>query len=298
LNTSSSWTRWRTGCVDISKEEFVWCKAMVLSRHVELDLEGCLAMESAKLVIPVFDLLNHDAVGKPNCDFTVEAGRCNSVQDMSVVVRTACSVSAGEELVSSYGPLPNASLLITHGFILPGNPHDCVELILSFPVPTSRRRWLWHLEGSATGTQFEIVINGGDDAEAAFQFVMRHNLTRSAPLPPTLLAVVRLQVCSSEELDDLSFQHGSIELATLGSDKGLVAPPGSLNVPSETKAMAQVAAILQGLLDSHPHTAADDLELLGQADYPDSRVLRRRRMAATVRSEEKKILALALAAIP
>jgi hypothetical protein len=254
-------------------------------------------MESAKFVIPVFDLLNHDAAGKPSCEFTVEAGSCNSMESMSVLVRTTRSVSAGEELSNFYGPLPNASLLITHGFVVPGNSHDCVELILSFPVPTSRRSWLWNLEQSASGTQFEIIINGGDDAAAAFQFVMRHNLTRSVPLPPTLLAVVRLQVYLSEELDDLSCQHGSVELATLGSDKGLVAPPGSLNAPSEAKAMAKVAAILRGLLDGHPHTAADDSALLGQADCPESQTVRRRRMAATVRCEEKRILALALAAI-
>lgn len=297
LSTSSFWTRWRAGSGGISKEEFVWCKATVLSRQVELELDGCLAVESAKYVIPVFDLLNHDAAGKPSCEFAVEAHSASSVEDMSLVVRTTRSVCAGEDLSNWYGPLPNSSLLITHGFVVPGNPYDCVELILSLPVPSSRRPWLRHLEQSATGTQFELLIDEGDDADDAFEFVMRHNLTQSAPLPSTLLAVVRLQVYSLEELDHLSCQHGSVELASLGNSNGLVAPPRLPKVSSEAKAMAQVASILRGLLDGHPHTDAEDSACLGQAECPESQTVRRRRMAATVRCAEKRILAVALAAI-
>mmetsp|Transcript_112977 Transcript_112977/g.319557 ORF Transcript_112977/g.319557 Transcript_112977/m.319557 type:complete len:420 (-) Transcript_112977:77-1336(-) len=257
-----------------TEARFVWAKAMVISRQFELD-------QGQKTVAPGFDLLNHSAT--PNCAVELEA-EAGASEPTFIVVRCTLPVGVGEELSISYGPLPNASLLISHGFVLEDNPFDCVEAVLSFPLPVERRPVLRSLadagarlcnaQGSQAISPFELLVDAGASPDAGGIFVTRHNLTTSAPLPPTLLATVRLQILAFAELE--------------GSN--ILSEPGSLAVPGEANCVQQALSVLQHLLDGHRNSAEDDQAFLASCPAPPLRRL----MAAKVRLHERQILTAAL----
>lgn len=61
-------------------------------------------------------------------------------------VRTFRPCAAGEELTLSYGPLPNAKLLLFYGFAVEHNPHDAVSLSLQVCG--------WHAKGARDTVHF------------------------------------------------------------------------------------------------------------------------------------------------
>lgn len=80
------------------------------------NVEACL--------VPVASLLNHSA--HPHIR---NFGRMNpETHTMDFCVDRPCS--AGQEVLLSYGRLPNHSLLLYYGFALKNNPHDSLPMTL------------------------------------------------------------------------------------------------------------------------------------------------------------------------
>eukprot|EP00747_Dinoflagellata_sp_TGD_P181009 gnl/TRDRNA2_/TRDRNA2_34408_c0_seq1.p1 gnl/TRDRNA2_/TRDRNA2_34408_c0~~gnl/TRDRNA2_/TRDRNA2_34408_c0_seq1.p1 ORF type:complete len:401 (-),score=59.65 gnl/TRDRNA2_/TRDRNA2_34408_c0_seq1:95-1297(-) len=82
----------------------------------------------ARVLAPVFDLLNHDA--EPNANWSLNA-------DCSVVVTATCAIDAGEEVTISYGDMPNLRLLVVYGFVLSSGEgtHRALDLTVAVPWP-------------------------------------------------------------------------------------------------------------------------------------------------------------------
>jgi len=260
-----------------------------------MEKEGLLP-EGSKIVAPGFDVLNHEPSGNPNCGVDLEGEG-----EPAVVVRCARDVDADEELVTSYGPLPNSSLFMTYGFVVDGNPFDCVEFVQSLAVPPTKRPWLRAIEeaadsldsGGAVST-FEVILDPGDDAPADAEFVMRHNLFRETPLPRTLLAIARIQMFPIAELEGVASEGPS---ETRNPSAGaLCSGPGKLASPSEGVAMGLVKATLTKLRAVHPKSIAKDKQLLEASEVSEPALSHRQRMATTIRVAEKEILAAALIA--
>lgn len=75
-----------------------------------------------RALLPVIDMCNHSF--QPNCDIRKEA-------DGAITLFATRDVQAGEQLVLSYGPLDNHTLLLDYGFCVADNPYDNVALNVS-----------------------------------------------------------------------------------------------------------------------------------------------------------------------
>lgn len=74
------------------------------------------------MLVPVADLLNHDAV--PNLQYrAIPQGRMFGFADRVAFVALR-PIAAGEPLTISYGPRTNWELLLHYAFVLADNPHD------------------------------------------------------------------------------------------------------------------------------------------------------------------------------
>lgn len=73
-----------------------------------------------KAMVPLFDMFNHDPLSSTVHGFQ-ETNDC-------LHLVTLQDWTAGSELRFCYGPLPNSRLLLLHGFCVPDNAFDAVEL--------------------------------------------------------------------------------------------------------------------------------------------------------------------------
>eukprot|EP00747_Dinoflagellata_sp_TGD_P200156 gnl/TRDRNA2_/TRDRNA2_73536_c0_seq2.p1 gnl/TRDRNA2_/TRDRNA2_73536_c0~~gnl/TRDRNA2_/TRDRNA2_73536_c0_seq2.p1 ORF type:complete len:311 (+),score=73.34 gnl/TRDRNA2_/TRDRNA2_73536_c0_seq2:384-1316(+) len=272
------WGPWLAEHPEVDYALFSWAKATVMSRQ---HASHPSMPDGEEMVIPTFDLLNHDPTGEPNVELDYE-GEGDTAQ---VVLRSCRAIAPGDELRISYGPLPNASLCITYGFVATENtnPFDCVELVLSFPLSAARRPRLQGLEAVASSlaqgySVFDLLGSTGEGPNE--EIGTRHNLTRRTPLPPTLLATVRLQVFSEEDLAGLGAAPDALCAATKAS--------------GEQAAVSQLRKLLQSLLSGHSTgTVESDSAILAAEPPPAQRL----RMAVIVRKAEKEILQAALRAL-
>ena len=88
----------------------------VWSRFVTVEREG----RALKAMAPVFDMFNHDPASSTVHGYQ-ETNHC-------LHLVTLQDWQAGSEVRLSYGTLPNSRLLLLHGFCLPDNAFDAVEL--------------------------------------------------------------------------------------------------------------------------------------------------------------------------
>ena len=85
-------------------------------------------------LIPWADFLNHSSTAGSFLDFDNSSS--------SVILRPPAAVPQGAQVFASYGEKSNAELLLSYGFLLDSNVHDCYRLTLSVPArdPVSTRR--------------------------------------------------------------------------------------------------------------------------------------------------------------
>jgi len=81
-------------------------------------------------MVPVLEMANHDLAPAASKDFDGERFRLEALADLE----------AGDEVTISYGPLSNAELLGTYGFVLDSNPRDALAFAVAADdaVPGSR----------------------------------------------------------------------------------------------------------------------------------------------------------------
>ncbi|CAE7569761.1 LSMT-L [Symbiodinium sp. CCMP2592] len=114
----------------ITQEKFLWAHKILLSRAMTFYREG-----GSRLMVlgPGQDMFNHscEAVGYEDVKLETVEGK-----DM-LVIRAFKPFAEGEQAFYSYSPASNGRLLLMGGFVVPGNPFDSVELMLTFPVNPS-----------------------------------------------------------------------------------------------------------------------------------------------------------------
>eukprot|EP00439_Symbiodinium_sp_Y106_P082666 s415_g22.t1 len=125
----------------ITQEKFLWAHKILLSRAMTFYREG-----GSRLMVlgPGQDMFNHscEAVGYEDVKLETVEGK-----DM-LVIRAFKPFAEGEQAFYSYSPASNGRLLLMGGFVVPGNPFDSVELMLTFPVnPSSAPLFLQLAEG-------------------------------------------------------------------------------------------------------------------------------------------------------
>ena len=75
-----------------------------------------------RVIAPLFDMMNHDFGSSVTHSLDSVHG------DLSVFNGSSQAIEANQEIFLSYGNFPNEKLLLIYGFVVPGNPFDCVAI--------------------------------------------------------------------------------------------------------------------------------------------------------------------------
>ncbi|CAM9302151.1 unnamed protein product [Ascophyllum nodosum] len=154
-----------------TKEKYMWALGTVWSRFVTVEREG----RALKAMAPVFDMFNHDPASSTVHGYQ-ETNHC-------LHLVTLQDWQAGSEVRLSYGTLPNSRLLLLHGFCLPDNAFDAVEL-----WATMEERAPYY------DTKTKILVENGVDC------TKRPFILSDRGLDPLLLPALRVQRATEREL--------------------------------------------------------------------------------------------------
>jgi hypothetical protein len=149
--------------------------------------------KSVRLLAPFADMLNHSSEVKQchvynasSGDISVFAGRDYKVGDQ---VRSLC-FSDGDRFGSlvfqvfiNYGPVHNNRLLRLYGFVIPDNPNDSYDLVLST-----------HSAAPLFEQKQKLWVSAGLDSTATIP------LTLTDPLPSNVLRYLRIQRLDESDL--------------------------------------------------------------------------------------------------
>ena len=97
-------------------------------------MHACSGRGNEEALVPWADFLNHSSTSGSFLDFDPSS--------RSVLLRPIEAVTQGAQVFASYGEKSNAELLLSYGFLLDSNIHDCYCLTLTIPLrnPASTRR--------------------------------------------------------------------------------------------------------------------------------------------------------------
>jgi hypothetical protein len=102
------------------------------------------------------------------------------------------TLQQGQQAFLSYGPLPNAQLLLFYGFAVESNPFEEATLTVQWPMQQQQQQDVRHQEAAAALLQ-ELGL-------WPHQQQQQFTLTVQQPLPPGLLPCLRVMCATAEEL--------------------------------------------------------------------------------------------------
>ena len=112
----------------------VWGIKRLHQTHTRLMAFAFAGRGNEEALIPWADFLNHSSTSGSFLDFDPTS--------QSVLLRPSQAISQGAQIFASYGEKSNAELLLSYGFLLDSNVHDCYRLTLTIPLrdPVATRR--------------------------------------------------------------------------------------------------------------------------------------------------------------
>ncbi|RUP49061.1 hypothetical protein BC936DRAFT_143374 [Jimgerdemannia flammicorona] len=152
-------------------EEYSWALCTIWSRAMDFKLPE----KQFRLIAPFADMLNHSLGVKT----------CHVYDQRTGVLRVLADndYKARDQVFINYGPVPNNRLLRLYGFVLPNNPHDSYELVLTT-----------HHLAPFYDQKVALFIAAKLDVNSTF------SLTLTEPLPDKVLQYLRIQRSTSQEL--------------------------------------------------------------------------------------------------
>lgn len=245
-------------------EGYKWALGSVWSRCCSVELNGQLY----KAMGPFFDLFNHQV----NCDMehglrmSSEPLQGHPAGDACLTIVSRQAWGEGEQVCINYGPEDNGRLLTLYGFCCADNPHDKVELWATFSeqAPYYARKQ-------------QILLEHGIQNTAPF------TLTLSDPLPQKLVATLRIQRMSEEDLASASRAFD----------------PAPFSPENEAMVLEALQQALGGMYHSYLTSIQEDETTIASAvnEHNESSVNPHAIMAAQLRVGEKRILRAALEAV-
>ena len=158
-----------------------------------------------RCIAPLADMFNHDP-DSPNQHLfelisgrvIIKAGKNHSIGDQVYIYSVHKLINKLispklKQVFINYGRIPNNRLLRLYGFILPSNPHDSYDLVLS----TNEHAPLYREKNN-------IFSKAGLDVVSTFP------LTLSEPLHTDVLRYIRIQRATENELSLLYSQSGTM----------------------------------------------------------------------------------------
>lgn len=137
---------------------------------------------SIRLLAPFADMLNHSSEVKQCHAYDVKSG------DLSVFAGKDYEI--GDQVYIYYGPIPNNRLLRLYGFVIPDNPNDSYDLVLTtHPMAPfyEQKQKLW--------------VSAGLDSTTTVA------LTLTDPLPKNILRYLRIQRADVSGLAAITLQQ-------------------------------------------------------------------------------------------
>ncbi|KAI8848115.1 hypothetical protein BC829DRAFT_444055 [Chytridium lagenaria] len=161
-------------------EEYTWALLTVYSRAMDFNVPASPGVPafSLRCIVPYIDMVNHSG----------EAEQCHLYDQKTGCVKIVAGkdFKKGDQIFINYGPVSNSRLLRLYGFVIPNNPHDTYDLILTtHPLAPFFSRKLSLL----------LSQNLTTDATTA---TSTFSLSLTDPLPEPLVQYLRIQRIEDE----------------------------------------------------------------------------------------------------
>ncbi|KAK1246389.1 hypothetical protein MKX08_000191 [Trichoderma sp. CBMAI-0020] len=162
----------------ISIQDYKWALCTVWSRAMDFVLPNGKPL---RVLAPFADMLNHSS----------EVKQCHAYDPLSgnLSVLAGKDYEVGDQIYISYGSIPNNRLLRLYGFVIPENPNDSYDLVLStHPMAPyyEQKQKLW--------------------ASAGLDSASTISLTLIDPLPKKVLRYLRIQRLDASDLAAIALQ--------------------------------------------------------------------------------------------
>ncbi|CCC12973.1 hypothetical protein SMACR_06115 [Sordaria macrospora] len=166
-----------------SIEDYKWALCTVWSRRMDFQLRDGKSM---RLLAPFADMLNHSSEAKPCHVYDVSSGNLS--------VLAGKDYEPGDQVFINYGSVPNSRLLRLYGFVIPGNPNDTYDLVLST-----------HPQAPFYEQKHKLWVSAGLDSTSTIP------LTLTDPLPKNVLRYLRIQRADASDLAAMALQNAKAD---------------------------------------------------------------------------------------
>ncbi|WPG97781.1 Hypothetical protein R9X50_00056200 [Acrodontium crateriforme] len=207
-------------------DDYKWALCTVWSRAMDFKLHD---EKSIRLLGPFADMLNHSS----------QVEQCHTYDPISgnLSVLAGKPYECGDQVFINYGPVPNNRLSRLYGFVMPGNPNDCYDLVLSTQPEApffEQKRRLW--------------VSAGLDSTCTI------TLTLTEPLPSSVLQYLRIQRLNASDIVSMTLHQGDA-----ASEK--------ISTANEIEILEFLVESISGLLDGFKPQLEDLEELLAKGVY-------------------------------
>uniref|UniRef100_U9SLF9 SET domain-containing protein n=1 Tax=Rhizophagus irregularis (strain DAOM 181602 / DAOM 197198 / MUCL 43194) TaxID=747089 RepID=U9SLF9_RHIID len=163
-----------------TQNDYMWALCAIWSRGMDFQLPG----KQFRCIAPFADMLNHSP--------DVQLCHTYNPQSDSLQILAGKDYTIGEQVFINYGSVPNNRLLRLYGFVLPNNPYDTYDLVLTT-----------HPLAPLYAQKVTLLESAGLQVNATFP------LTLSDPLPLDVLRYLRIQRLSSSEISTVEAKRGA-----------------------------------------------------------------------------------------
>mmetsp|Transcript_79225 Transcript_79225/g.222269 ORF Transcript_79225/g.222269 Transcript_79225/m.222269 type:complete len:525 (-) Transcript_79225:114-1688(-) len=194
---------------------------------------------------PLLDFTNHDPGTVVSVGLKPLPAGTDGASERHLMLSVKGGVSAGSEILNNYGDCrSNFQLLLGYGFCVPGNAADAVPVRLGAPpnLPALRRGAL---------RRAGLALDEG------------HALTRAEPLPPRMLAVLRVLLMTERSLIRVAKSSGVGPLKKAAAAAGSPEEGESADAAELQRRAAFLASLSEPLEPSAAPACEGELAVLG-----------------------------------
>ncbi|KAI0143818.1 hypothetical protein GGR57DRAFT_341016 [Xylariaceae sp. FL1272] len=184
-------------------DSYKWGLCTIWSRGMDFQQPGG---ESIRLLAPFADMLNHSPDAKQCHAYDFKSG------DLTILAGKG--YEAGDQVYIYYGAIPNNRLLRLYGFVIPDNPHDSYDLVLSTnpmaPLYEQKLK-LWDLTGLGSDPTIPLTLtNQLPDKVLQYLRIQRLDTIELASIAPQRANAGARIVSQRNESEVLNFLIESI----------------------------------------------------------------------------------------
>lgn len=176
-----------------TQNDYMWALCTIWSRAMDFQLPE----KQFRCIAPFADMFNHSS----------DAKLCHIYDPQSDNLRILAEkdYSSGEQIFINYGAVPNNRLLRLYGFVIPKNPHDSYDLVLTtHPLAPlyAQKVVLFSSAGLQVDSTFSLKVND--------------------PLPLDVLRYLRIQRLSPSEMSTEAAKRGAKDIISARNESEIL----------------------------------------------------------------------------